>query len=68
MVPLIFSLDTILLSALFFSKHANLLFFSFCSTICAFERIINPFNLFSVMLSKSDVVCSSLVLSLSILS
>ena len=53
---------------LFFSKSANYLcfFFSFCSTICAFERVIEPFNLFSKilfnsfrLLSKFDCILSS---------
>ena len=44
----------ILLSDFFFSKLTKyLLFFSPCSTICAFDLIICPFNSVSVNLSSS---------------
>ena len=57
----------ILDSAFFFSRPANyLLFFSFCSIICAVDRVMNPFNLFSVISSNSFLLLSSSCLSLSV--
>ena len=51
MVPLIFNLEIILLSAFFFSRLAkNLLFFSPSSIICAFDLNIYP----SIVLSMSE--------------
>ena len=49
-----FNLVIALASDFFFSKLAKyLLFFSFCSIICAFGRVIKPFNLFSKILFNS---------------
>ena len=49
-----FSLDITLLSDFFFSKLGKyLLFFSPCSTICAFDLIISPFNLFSLKADRN---------------
>ena len=65
--PFTFNLDIILDSAFFFSRLAKyLLFLSFCSIICALDRIMSPFSLLSVIFSNSFFLLSSSCLSLSL--
>ena len=54
-------------SVFFFSRLAKyLLFLSFCSIICTFERVINPFDMFSMTVSTSFNLSSRYCLSLSL--
>ena len=53
-------------SDFFFSRLAKyLVFFSFCSIICALERVMYPLSLFSIIVSSSFLLFSISCLSLS---